>query len=46
MKSGTMIKELKGHTKGILQVLISSDNLYIASASADMTVRLWEISSG
>jgi COMPASS component SWD3 len=37
---------LKGHKKGISEVKFSPDGQYIASGSADMTVRIWEASTG
>ncbi|KFY34638.1 hypothetical protein V494_06607 [Pseudogymnoascus sp. VKM F-4513 (FW-928)] len=38
--------ELDGHERGISQVAFSPDGLWIASASADATIKLWEASTG
>jgi WD40 repeat protein len=40
------LKTLHGHTKAVLKVAISPDSRWIASASADGTVRVWEIATG
>ncbi|KAI1101116.1 WD40 repeat-like protein [Jackrogersella minutella] len=37
---------LRGHTKGISQVRISPDGRWIASCSADATVRIWDAGTG
>ncbi|KAK3397958.1 WD40-repeat-containing domain protein [Sordaria brevicollis] len=38
--------ELRGHTAAISQVRISPDGKWIASASADGTVKIWDASTG
>ncbi|NJO43740.1 MAG: hypothetical protein HC865_24990 [Cyanobacteria bacterium RU_5_0] len=35
--------ELQGHTKAVHQLVFSPDRRYLATASADGTIRLWEI---
>jgi hypothetical protein len=42
--SGAATKQ--GHTKDILSVTCSSDNLLLATTSADHTIRLWKLPSG
>lgn len=37
---------LEGHTDNVLSVKFSPDGLYIASASADRTIRLWDTMTG
>ncbi len=37
---------LHGHTKPVLQVAISHDSRLVASASADETIRIWDLVSG
>lgn len=44
--SGICIKEFKGHTDKIYNVLISENGRQIISASNDMTIRVWDIKSG
>ena len=39
-------KTMKGHTGPVLSVAYSPDGKYIASGSADHTVRLWEVETG
>ncbi|XP_020519973.1 WD repeat-containing protein 13 isoform X2 [Amborella trichopoda] len=41
-----IIQQLKGHSKDVTDFAFSSNNQYIASASMDKTVRIWEISKG
>lgn len=38
--------ELDGHERGISQVAFSPDGQWIASASADATIKIWEASTG
>ncbi|KAG8501982.1 hypothetical protein CXB51_002111 [Gossypium anomalum] len=42
----TVINQLKGHSKDVTDFDFSSNNQYIASSSADKTVRVWELSKG
>ncbi|PPR89810.1 hypothetical protein GOBAR_AA30875 [Gossypium barbadense] len=42
----TVINQLQGHSKDVTDFDFSSNNQYIASSSADKTVRVWELSKG
>lgn len=42
----SVIKQLNGHSKDITDFDFTSNNQYIASASLDKTVRVWEIEKG
>lgn len=44
--SGTMTKELRGHTNDIPVIRFSPDGRILASGSRDGLVRLWQVSSG
>ncbi|QIW99818.1 hypothetical protein AMS68_005336 [Peltaster fructicola] len=37
---------LRGHTRGVAQVKFSPDGLWIASCSADSTIKIWSVSTG
>ena len=39
---GQEVLTLRGHTKGITSVCFSPDGNYLASASDDGTVKVWE----
>jgi len=43
--SGREIGALKGHGKGVSQVVFSRDGRLLASASTDNTIRIWDVSS-
>ncbi|GER50334.1 transducin/WD40 repeat-like superfamily protein, partial [Striga asiatica] len=42
----SILKQLTGHTKDVTDFDFSANNQYIASASIDKTVRVWDISKG
>lgn len=44
--SGRVIQELEGHTNNITALAISSDGQRALSASADRSVRVWDLSAG
>ena len=44
--SGRLLDRLKGHTDEVFDVSFSSDGSRLASASADRTVRLWDVATG
>jgi len=41
----TLRQILQGHTDQIYQIIWSSDGSYLASASSDKTIRIWDIDS-
>jgi WD40 repeat protein len=43
---GEIIRRFTGHTRSVRAGIFSSDGIYALSASSDMTLRLWEVSSG
>lgn len=43
--TGELVRDLKGHTKGLSDVTWSSDSVYLASASDDTTIRIWDVDS-
>jgi WD40 repeat protein len=44
--SGRLLDRLTGHTDEVFDVSFSSDGSRLASASADRTVRLWDVATG
>ena len=42
-KTGTLMKEFKGHSGGVRTVAVSRDGRYIASGSEDQTIKLWNL---
>lgn len=43
--TGELIRNLNGHTKGLSDIAWSADSVYLASASDDHTVRIWDVDS-
>ena len=42
-KQGTLSRTLKGHTDRVMDVTFAEDGVTLASASADRTIRIWNI---
>lgn len=43
--SGELIRSLNGHTKGLSDISWSPDSVYLATASDDHTIRIWDVDS-
>jgi WD40 repeat protein len=43
--SGELIRNLNGHTKGLSDISWSPDSVYLATASDDHTIRIWDVDS-
>jgi COMPASS component SWD3 len=43
--TGKIIRNLNGHTKGNSDCSWSSDSVYLATASDDTTIRVWDVNS-
>ena len=43
--SGELIRNLNGHTKGLSDIAWSPDSVYLATASDDHTIRIWDVDS-
>lgn len=41
--TGELIRNLNGHTKGLSDIAWSTDGTYLASASDDATIRIWNV---
>ena len=41
--TGELIRDLGGHTAGLSDISWSNDSVFLASASDDTTVRIWEV---
>ena len=44
--TGSPVRNLTGHTDGVLSVAFSPDGQWIVSGSDDNTVRIWQFSDG
>src|SRR5438477_1476742 len=43
--TGRLLRSLNGHTKGLSDIAWSFDSVFLASASDDTTIRIWDIDS-
>ncbi len=43
--SGELIRNLNGHTKGLSDISWSPNGVYLATASDDHTIRIWDVDS-
>lgn len=41
--TGELVRNLSGHTQGLSDAAWSSDSVYLASASDDTTIRIWDV---
>ena len=46
LSTGSLVRELSGHERGVVSVCVSKDGSKIGSASRDKTVRLWDVHMG
>ena len=44
--TGDQLHVLSGHTNRVTNAIFSSDNMYIATASRDQTIRIWDVATG
>lgn len=44
-ETGEFLRNLTGHTEGLSDISWSSDSVYLASASDDKTIRIWDVES-
>lgn len=44
-ETGDFLRNLTGHTQGLSDISWSSDSVYLASASDDTTIRIWDVES-
>jgi len=45
LDSGEFLRNLSGHTQGLSDIAWSFDSVYLASASDDTTIRIWDVES-
>jgi COMPASS component SWD3 len=43
--SGELIRNLSGHTEGLSDIAWSPNSVYLATASDDHTIRIWDVDS-
>ena len=43
--TGNLIRNMDGHTKGLSDIAWSTDSVFLASASDDTTIRIWNVDS-
>ncbi len=46
LETGQIVKTLQGHSRAPYQIAFSPDGLLLASASDDMTLRIWDVKNG
>lgn len=46
IETGTVERELKGHSKVVVCASISADGEYVATGSKDCTIKVWELTTG
>ena len=42
-ETGEFLRDLTGHTQGLSDIAWSSNSVYLASASDDTTIRIWNV---
>lgn len=46
VSDGTLLRSLKGHSRGVVDIAFSPNGVTLASASLDRTVTLWDVARG
>lgn len=46
LSTGKVVRRLSGHSKGAFSLSVSPDSRFLASGSADTTVRIWDLAAG